>query len=330
MARCTPFIWAGLLIAAAASAKGDGTITSGTASLTWHNLATSATEGNADFQTAAAASDQIHQLWWWYRVDSGATPDTREYPFPAPDVETYLPSRSTFTWNSLGPADSEFRATIQTVIYQYGPHDASLYQIVDITNLGASPLTIEVFFYLDPDVGGTPGGDSFSNMEAFELIYNRADDGGDWIASARGPFHAEIPVNEGHTGTAEMLLALNDDAVNTYLPSRSPEISGDVAWGATDSLVVPPGATNSTLSTSTLVNTPLGAFCWLSCAGDLNGDNVVNGKDIAQFVRCAVGGTATPGCTCADMNFDDAIDTNDLAVFVPKLLGINDPNPNCP
>lgn len=69
------------------------------------------------------------------------------------------------------------------------------------------------------------------------------------------------------------------------------------------------------------------------CPGDVNGDGLVNGLDIAGFVRCFMG-TSLPvdHCECADMNGDLLVDLADVQPFVDRLLygdASCDPSP-CP
>jgi hypothetical protein len=58
-----------------------------------------------------------------------------------------------------------------------------------------------------------------------------------------------------------------------------------------------------------------------TCAADLNGDDSTNGADIAAFMGCVESfPVSAPVCGCADMNGDQIIDLNDVAQFVDKLL----------
>ncbi len=69
----------------------------------------------------------------------------------------------------------------------------------------------------------------------------------------------------------------------------------------------------------------------ITCAGDLSGNNRIDGDDIARFVRCIQGGSpAAVGCRCADMNASNAFEPADLDAFVESILGALDPNPECP
>ena len=59
----------------------------------------------------------------------------------------------------------------------------------------------------------------------------------------------------------------------------------------------------------------------LTCPGDLNGDGLVDSRDIQSFIKCWTGGSATTsGCQCADMNGDGVLDSTDLALLVARLL----------
>ncbi len=53
--------------------------------------------------------------------------------------------------------------------------------------------------------------------------------------------------------------------------------------------------------------------------GDLNGDGVINGKDIQPYVDC-ITNSSTTDCECADMTFDGVADNNDTLLFVAALL----------
>lgn len=55
-----------------------------------------------------------------------------------------------------------------------------------------------------------------------------------------------------------------------------------------------------------------------TCRGDLNGDSLVNGRDIRGFAACVVSGGA--GCDCADVNQSGSATAADVAPFVAKVL----------
>ena len=63
------------------------------------------------------------------------------------------------------------------------------------------------------------------------------------------------------------------------------------------------------------------------CVGDVNGDGIVNGGDIAGFIRCLLGSPAIgDNCVCADIN-GDGLDHNDVPLFVALLLSNFDCGP---
>jgi len=55
-----------------------------------------------------------------------------------------------------------------------------------------------------------------------------------------------------------------------------------------------------------------------SCFGDLNGDGVVDGKDVKPFANCVASGGA--GCPCGDMNHVGGATSADVAAFVTACL----------
>lgn len=58
-----------------------------------------------------------------------------------------------------------------------------------------------------------------------------------------------------------------------------------------------------------------------TCVGDMDGNNVLNGADIQDFVDCLVG-TAGPGvnCVCADMDSSGTLNLADVSLFITALL----------
>lgn len=69
------------------------------------------------------------------------------------------------------------------------------------------------------------------------------------------------------------------------------------------------------------------------CPGDINGDGVLNGLDIAGFVRCWLG-TSQPGdnCACADIDGDGIYTQVDFAQFIGRIMTKAQcaPTPCCP
>lgn len=57
------------------------------------------------------------------------------------------------------------------------------------------------------------------------------------------------------------------------------------------------------------------------CPGDINGDGVLNGADIAGFVRCFLGNPwPQDNCACVDIDGNGIYDNLDIALFVERVL----------
>lgn len=63
-------------------------------------------------------------------------------------------------------------------------------------------------------------------------------------------------------------------------------------------------------------NSPCTGGC--PCKGDLNGDTVVNGKDVNLFAQCVASGGV--GCPCGDMNNSSSANSADVAAFVTAVV----------
>ena len=54
------------------------------------------------------------------------------------------------------------------------------------------------------------------------------------------------------------------------------------------------------------------------CPGDMNGDGLLDARDIQKFVECL---TAAPGnCNCADVDRANGVNLDDVGDFVADLL----------
>ncbi|GEM_PF-3374071 len=62
-----------------------------------------------------------------------------------------------------------------------------------------------------------------------------------------------------------------------------------------------------------------------TCAGDVSGDNMIDGADIQGFVDCLLGGGGD--CSCADVDGMNGADVGDIDDFVTNLLTVG---PACP
>ena len=135
--------------------------------------------------------------------------------------------------------------------------------------------------------------------------------------------------DEGTGGSAEALCDADADTfVDPSPPARTPnnplsafdglDPNGD--WTLT---VIDPAADfPGTLTEWSLILTSDGAVCasaGCACRGDLNGDALVNGRDVQQFAACVIGGGGA-GCDCADVNGVGGVTAADIGPFVSALL----------
>lgn len=129
-----------------------GTITDGAASFAYNSIGAGGA-ANADF-TGVGAGDELFSLWWYFRVSG----DAQETPFPGPDTENYTGATATLDWADV--ASRGFSAQLINVVADGGGPSGTLTSALTLTNLGGAPLTLDLFWYVDADVGGSAGGDS--------------------------------------------------------------------------------------------------------------------------------------------------------------------------
>lgn len=130
-----------------------GTITDGAASFAYNGIGAGGA-ANADFTGVTPGGDQIFSLWWYYRVSG----DTQEFPFPVPTTEDYTGNIATLDWADVDGRG--FAASLVNVIADGGGPSGTLTSALTVTNNGSTPLTIDIFWYVDADVAGSAGGDS--------------------------------------------------------------------------------------------------------------------------------------------------------------------------
>ncbi len=68
--------------------------------------------------------------------------------------------------------------------------------------------------------------------------------------------------------------------------------------------------------------------CECGCPADVDGDNLIDARDILAFTHCLLEGCAPAGCVCADLTQDGVVDFDDISPFVETLLTVA--NPECP
>lgn len=141
----------------AADAAAQGTVTDGTSSFSWSEVG--ASSGGKASLRAQGGSNDLHQLWWWYRVDG----DPGETPFPAPDAQSYVGNEATLSWTNV---DGRGFDAALTLLLQETKVGAYLLQRLDISNQSGSSLNVHVYVYADFDLDGSLGGDQAELLSA--------------------------------------------------------------------------------------------------------------------------------------------------------------------
>ena len=79
-----------------------------------------------------------------------------------------------------------------------------------------------------------------------------------------------------------------------------------------------PGTTGMSGGTFELVGGFWPATLICHCPGDMNGDGLLDGRDVQKFIECL---TASPGnCSCADVDRASGVNLDDIVDFVADLL----------
>jgi hypothetical protein len=170
MKKFVLLVAAALAAASAALAQGGGTIVSLDA--TFERAGSSPFGGDpaANFTGVAVtlATDHVFDYGWWIR----ASGDSHENPLGTPDSYSYNGDMSTIDWNSVtsaGLAVEEQNFVVDTGVA--GAADGGFVAgHLMVTNPGQTNVTIDVFHYLDMDLGGTSAGDLATVIEYPNLI----------------------------------------------------------------------------------------------------------------------------------------------------------------
>lgn len=124
--------------------------------------------------TGAAAGDQLFETWWFFRVAG----DGQETAFGIPDAEIYTlngGAAGRLDWNDPGGAGL-FSASLGFDVIESAPGQGTVFQNMYVTNERLTDLTIDVFHYIDLDLGGSYWNDRASlvaNPDGIEMsIYD--------------------------------------------------------------------------------------------------------------------------------------------------------------
>ncbi len=134
-------------------ANADGSITDGAITLDYLT-GRSLTGGNATV-SGIDGSDHLYGIHFLYRIEG----DVGETLLQSPTLEDYSDNVATLVWtdvDSRGLLDIEVRMTLR----ESATNAADFLIDVVLTNVDVSPVNMDLFLYLDPDMNGTFGGDS--------------------------------------------------------------------------------------------------------------------------------------------------------------------------
>jgi hypothetical protein len=170
---------AALALAAAGSALAQGTITSGTTTLSFVGTPFGTGTGNANLLFGGSfATDQLFRIGWSYNQGVG----TSNRPFSALDtpVASYVGNVATFTWTNAGAGTAgfaRFNATLTVTLSELAPGpgggvpgSARVDSVLSFTAAAANaaPVAYALFQDLDFDIQGTTavGGDTYRVLDA--------------------------------------------------------------------------------------------------------------------------------------------------------------------
>lgn|GEM_PF-712286 len=138
---------------------------------------------------------------------------------------------------------------------------------------------------------------------------------------------AWLPTDEGAPMALALIFSVDDDDPMTAVDESGGLMPGMLygsflTGGSFPLLTAGDPAIEDDIDALTIWCEPLGEepeAC--ECVGDMNGDGVRNGLDIQAFTNCVTSGPAVaPGCACADITGDGAVDMADVADFVALML----------
>lgn len=219
-------LWAGSLLLAGAplALAAGGTLQDQAVSLVYSSGHWSGAPNAALHGTDASGANPLFRSGWWYRVDGV---DTREYPFPPPDSESYgSDGKLLATWSNVG--GKGFSAQESTWVFDdEGPSGGFVSQVS--VDWGSNPgHNITLFHFLDVDVAGTFGNDS-AVLRGPGFI--KISDGAATIRYVGNYVRHYMVAPYDNLNGGEIKRRLNDTAVDDLADTGLPFGPGDVTAG---------------------------------------------------------------------------------------------------
>ncbi len=232
--------------------------------------ATGSGPSGADFRnTTSTGTDQLFQMWWWYR---GAG-DTREFAFANQAVAGGPTGAGTLvgnTTNTLSVGGYDFSVTNGTANYSF--RSIQRYEIFDggtgpqvvvtneITNTGSGVADLSLFLYGDFDVNATAGTDTWS-YSGNQFTITDGPSTVNWAGYGTSAYQA--------TTFSTLRTNLSNTAINNF-DNTIGAGAGDYTGGFQWNLVLQPGQ-SATLVSGIGVNAPAipapGALALLALGG---------------------------------------------------------------
>ncbi len=170
-------------------------------------------------------TDPLVAAGYWYRVDGV---DTREHRFPAPDSETYGPDgRLTAVWADVD--GKGFGATLSIGVFDYERPAAGFLSELHLSYVGSTPLTVQIFHYLDVDVPGLSTNDRATSLTS---RYLRFTDLGGSVVRYRSTDASRYQVSAWPTLRDALNDADVDDLSNAGTPFGPGDVTAALQWSA--------------------------------------------------------------------------------------------------
>ena len=226
---------AAVLMLAAGSVLGQGTITSGGAS-----YAQTASHWDITPEvnfTGVGTGDQLFESGWWFRIEG----DTQETVFPAPTTANYTGNTATITWADLGGRGLAVNKTI--VLTSPGAGQGEAGTTIAVTNNTGAAITLHLFNMADLDVNGSAGTDNAISVDS-NTRYIRVNDATAGQCEYRGPGSVGYLVLPFAAAT-DVAAQLSNTTVTTFANTGLPFGPGDFTGGFQWSLSLAAGATGT-------------------------------------------------------------------------------------
>jgi hypothetical protein len=301
--------YAGIIVLMTSQAALAGTITNGDASLNivgppvW-----SSNLGNGTLLTDTGATDQLYQYCWYFRGPTNN--QNRYFSYSGSPTETWSGSTATITYTNVGPSSWDLMNATFVIKLLDGPSPDQVQVTCDLTasNPTTHSLTWQFFNLLELNLNGQTSGytSMITNVNEARGTFSLGSNYGEFLGVGATRYQAgQASTIRGYFngGAYDLTNAVGPYNGNgavayqwsvTLAPGGSTTIRSGFSINrpAITSVECEPADTNC--SGSVTLADDLGPFISLllgqsspcsSCAGDMNGDHVVDGADIQGFVE---------------------------------------------